>query len=162
MIFKAFLISLVPGPFLLLFNLLFFHLSATEMSGLIFWYYLISMLGLLVFPVTKESFKNLSDGGYGLTKILSLLGLFYVNWVGTNLKIMTFSGPSLSMTLLLLLLGTNFFMKRENDLSDLMSHYWPHILRVEFLFLVFSSLYLCLSSLHPGLCWGEKPIDFTL
>ncbi|MCF8060510.1 MAG: DUF2298 domain-containing protein, partial [Bacteriovoracaceae bacterium] len=38
----------------------------------------------------------------------------------------------------------------------------PHILRVEFLFLFFFCLYLCLYSLHPELFWGEKPMDFTL
>lgn len=162
MILKAFLTSLIPWPFLLILNFLFFHLNAAEFSGLIFWYYLITVLGLLVFPVTKECFKNLKDGGYGLTKTLSLLGLFYVNWLGTSVNVMTFSGPSLSITLLLLLLGTNFLMKKENDLPDLMAQYSNHILKVEFLFLFFFCLYLCLYSLHPELYWGEKPMDFTI
>lgn len=162
MILRALLISLLPWPFLLLFNLFFFHLNALELSGLIFWYYLISLLGLLLFPVTRKGFKGLGDGGYGLTKILSLLLLYYLNWFGTNLGIFSFSSPSLSFSLLLLMMVPHFVVKKDNDLVDLIAEYSSHIIKVELIFFALFSLYLCVYALHPELFWGEKPMDFTI
>lgn len=162
MILRAFFLSLVPWPFLLLFNLLFFKLNAIEFSGVVFWYYLVSMLGILFFPVTKEAFSGLKDGGYGLSRLLALIVLFYINWLGTNLNILTLSGPSLSFCLLVMMLGIHLIVKKENDLVDLMHFYGRHMIKVEFAFLFLFCLYLILYSLHPELYWGEKPMDFSI
>lgn len=162
MIIKAFFFSLLPWPFLLLFNLLFFNLDAIEFSGIVLWYYLISMLGLLFFPITKEAFSGLKDGGYGLSKLLSLMVLIFINWIGANLKIFTLSGPSLSLCLMFIMFGVHLIVKKENDLVDLMHTFGVHMVKVEVLFLFFFCLYLCLYSLHPELYWGEKPMDFSI
>ncbi len=159
---KAFLAFLLPWPTLLLLNLFFFHLSALELSGLVFWYFLISLLGLLIFPLVKQGFKGLADGGYGLSKLLSLLLLYYVNWMGTNIGVLNFSNAALSFSLLLLMIVPHFILKKENDLVDLMNGFSTHIIKVEMIFFILFTLYLCLYSLHPELFWGEKPMDFTI
>jgi uncharacterized membrane protein len=120
------------------------------------------MLCLLFFPITKDAFSELKDGGYGLSKLLSLLILFYINWVGSHLSIMSLSGPSLSFCLLLMMVGIHLIVKKENDLVDLMHAYGRQMVKVEFAFLFLFSLYLCLYSLHPELYWGEKPMDFSI
>lgn len=162
MFVRAMLLANIPWIFLALCNLIFFKLSAHDLMGSIFWYYFQCFIGILVFPVTSSFYPSLADRGYGIAKILGLLAIFYLNWLGTNIGIMTFSGASLSLCLMIILFLTHFVSKKENDLYQLMEKYSSHIIKVEGIGLIVFFLFLVILSLHPELHWGEKPMDLNL
>ncbi|MCR9203115.1 MAG: DUF2298 domain-containing protein [Halobacteriovoraceae bacterium] len=93
---------------------------------------------------------------------MAILFLFYLNWIFSSIGIMKFSSPSLSFTLLLVVLGLNLLINKKRELIDILQEYSGHILRAELLFLVFFIFFLSIHSLHPEIYWGEKPMDFTL
>ncbi|CAM9898053.1 unnamed protein product, partial [Chrysoparadoxa australica] len=159
---KVFIIFNIPWFILLLLNFFLFNLNINEFSTLNFWYYFLVILGVLFYPVTESVFPKLRDGGYGVTKIISILFLFYLNWMFTSLGVMKFSAPALSFTLMILILALNLVLKKQNDLLTLLNQHSGHILRVEILFLFFFVFFLGIYSLHPEIYWGEKPMDFTL
>jgi hypothetical protein len=51
------------------------------MLSLILWYLLITLLGLLAFPLTYKLLPGLADRGYTLARTLGLLIWSYVFWI---------------------------------------------------------------------------------
>ena len=57
------------------------------MVDFILWYLLITLLGLLTFPLAYRLFGNLADSGYFLSRPLGLLFWGYIFWMLTTLQL---------------------------------------------------------------------------
>ncbi len=152
----------LPWILLSILNYFFFHCDYQDFIRLLMWYYQFSLLGVLMFPTISTLMPKLPDRGYAISKIISILALFYINWMGTSIGILTFSGPSLSFCLLLLLVLSHLIPHQEADLFELMREKSSYIWKAEFIYLLVFSILLVIQSLHPEIYWGEKPMDYTL
>lgn len=159
---KFLLLLSLPCIVLTILNPFFFHASKIELISLIMWFYQYSMIGILLFPTVATIFPKLPDKGYSLSKLFSIILLFYINWIFTSLGLMEFSAPSLSFSLLLLMILSHIIPHKDEDLFALIYEKKKFIFKAEFLYLLVFSSFLVIQSQHPDIYWGEKPMDYTL
>jgi uncharacterized membrane protein len=157
---RGLLISNIPWPILLLLNKFFFQLDGSEATALILWYYFLFLLGMLFFPVVASLFPKAIDRGYSLSKGISLLFLFWINWIGTSVGIFQFNESGLFLSLFILLLFTH--LKSNADLFDLLEENFKKILTIEISFFILFIFFLIVNSFHPEIYFGEKAMDFNL
>ncbi len=152
----------LPWILLSILNHFFLHTEHQDFIRLLMWYYQFTLLGVLMFPTISTLLPKLPDKGYAISRITSLLVLFFINWLGTSIGLMTFTAPALSFCLLLLIILSHLIPHQEEDLFELMREHSSYIWKAEFLYLFIFSLLLVIQSLHPEIYWGEKPMDYTL
>jgi uncharacterized membrane protein len=162
MIWKVFLSINIPWIVLYLLNYFLFGLWHDEIVSVVLWYYFLFMLGLLFYPTVAAIFPRLNDKGYGVAKTLSVLFLFFINWVLTYIGITSFDNPGLFIALLLVLFHTHTKPSRENDLFELIEAKSTHIIIVELIFFLLFIGFLVVGSFSPEIYWGEKPMDFSI
>src|SRR5271169_1845714 len=63
------------------------------------WWFLLFVLGLVVFPITFVLLKHLPDKGYAFSKVLALLLLGYFSWL---LGYVSFSGGTILLAFILI------------------------------------------------------------
>ena len=68
----------------------------------IVWLILLEVLGLLAFPFTFSAMRGLSDRGYGVAKVLGILLLAVLSWIGPALKILPYQRWEIGLALLLI------------------------------------------------------------
>ena len=74
------------------------------MISFLAWYLLVSLVGLLTFPVVYRLLPGLPDRGYAFSKILGLLLWFYVYWLLASLRILRNDPGGLVFALALLVM----------------------------------------------------------
>ncbi len=162
MIGKAFLFLSFPGLVLVSLGHFFYHLSVSEIASLTLWYYFYGFLGVLFYPVLANLFPLTKDRGYGLSRLLSTLFLFWLNWILVSLRIVYFDTLGLFLCLLLVVLFAHFKFFHRHYFWDLLKRNMPSIFLVETLFFFSFLFFLIINSYHPEIYWGEKPMDFSL
>ena len=128
-------------------------------------YLFISMLGLLVYPLSRIALPGLADKGYALTRMLGILLLGYLTWLAGSIGI-----PYQRLTILLILafialIGIVLFILNRDAIRRELKANWKYILLVEALALLAFVLFLYIRAQNPDL-WhpykgGEKPMDFS-
>ncbi|UCD98044.1 MAG: hypothetical protein JSV42_13945, partial [Chloroflexota bacterium] len=88
------------------------------MSTFILWYLLISLIGLVSFPLTYRLFPALADRGYSLSKILGLLVWGYVFWLFASLGIIQNNIGGLVLGLAVLI-GLSYWAVHTVQVSNL-------------------------------------------
>ena len=162
MTLNAVLLFNIPWIFLSIINFGLFKVNATESTAIILWYYFLFLLGLLFFPVTAGLFPKQYDRGYGVSRLLSTLFLFFINWFLTSLGILRFDNPGLFLCMLFVLFVTHWKSFKDNDLFELMKKKQKEIFSVELVFFFTFCAFLIINSFHAEIYWGEKPMDFNL
>ncbi len=152
----------LPWLVLGILNIFFLHTDHQEFISMLMWYYQFSLLGLLVFPMVATMLPKLPDKGYAISRIISLLILFFINWILTSLGILEFTSPSLSFCLVITMFISHIMPHHEEDLFALAREKAHYIWKAEFLYLLVFSVLLFIQSRHPEIFWGEKPMDYTL
>ena len=159
---KFLLLANLPWILLSFLNYFFFHSEQHQLISILMWYYQWVFIGILMFPMVSTLLPRLPDKGYALSKIISIILLFYLNWILTNIGILSFSGPSLSFCLITLLALSHIIPHKEADLFKLLKDKFRYIWKAELIYLFVFSLLLVIQSRHPDIFWGEKPMDYTL
>src|SRR3989338_6412392 len=72
----------------------------SDLPTLLFWYGILTSLGLIAFPATRGLFRSFPDRGYAMAKVLGFLVPAYVVWLLASLHIAPFT-----MTTILIVLG---------------------------------------------------------
>ena len=103
-----------------LLNILFLHTNFQEFSAMLMWYYQFSILGILMFPTVSTLLPKLPDKGYAISRIVSILVLFYLNWILTSIGLLKFNSPSLSFCLVITMFLSHMVPHQEEDLFALM------------------------------------------
>lgn len=129
-----------------------------EAIGIIQWYALVTLLGVLWTPQFSRLFPSLPDKGYGLAKIFAPLFLVYVPWLINFIYPPIFTYNGLSFFLSLNIAGLLYLAnKRERPKIPI-----QRILFSEGLFLFFFAFLFFQFGFHPEFFGGEKPMDINL
>lgn len=132
----------------------------------IVWLILLEVLGLLAFPLTFSAMRGLADRGYGVAKVLGILLLAVLSWIGPALKILPYQRWEIGLVLLLIAaLSTFFAWRRRAGLRTFLRERGALLLTEEGIFLALFLLFLLVRWGNPDL-WhpargGEKPMDFA-
>ena len=132
------------------------------MSDPLAWLLLVSLMGVLGFPLSFLLFAQLPDRGYAFSKPLAMVLAAYVLWIlgltGSVLNVpQTVAGILLAGTALFAWL----YYRRWPELEAFLKAQWRYILIVEGLFLATFLSWLFIVSEVPGINHTEKPMDFA-
>lgn len=133
--------------------------------GAVVWYFLITLLGWITYPILRIATKTLADRGYGISKIIGLVILSYFSWLLGSTGV-AFSQLNILFVLLgiTIISGVLFALQlREikSDIKDLKKLFVGVELLSLTLFLVFLGIRLGNPDLWHPYKGGEKPMDFS-
>lgn len=124
-------------------------------------YLLTLILTLAGFPFCLYFFKKKRDLGIPFARIISLILVTYLAWIGGSFKIIPFTQISLFIILLIFVLFSIYLISRKRFLKN----YLLLFLQEELVFLIFFITLIVIRYGNPDL-WhpvmgGEKPMDFA-
>ena len=130
------------------------------------WILAFQIISLAGFPLATRLFRSLSDRGYLLGKILSLLLVAYVAWMLAALQLVAFSRTSVMLSIFALAvvsISVGYGTRRE--LLGAIRDKWRWFLTMEMAFLALFLAFVALRAANPDL-WhqyrgGEKPMDVS-
>lgn len=132
----------------------------------LFWWLALSLLGLLVYPLTFLILRGLSDRGYLFAKTLGLLLLAYCCWLLSNWRLVAFSHLSTLLVIgLLASVALLIVLWLRRTLWAFLRERWRLLLFEECLFTLALLLFVVIRSFDPDL-WhpvlgGEKPMELA-
>lgn len=133
--------------------------------AVVFWYLVVGLLGLVVFPLVHLAFPGLKDRGYAFSRLTGILLFALLSWWTGSSGI-----PVTRITLLVVLAtiaGINIVLAilQKHELAAFFRENKKHILIIEGIILLFFLIDLLIRIGNPDL-WhpykgGEKPMDFS-
>lgn len=140
--------------------------NRSQVVAVIVWLLLLAVLGVIAFPFAFATFRRLADRGYGVSKVLGLLLLSWLSWLGPSLKVAPFARGWLAamLGLLVALSGVVAWRQREG-LRRFVRERGALLLTEEAVFLALFGIFLLIRIGNPDL-WhpargGEKPMEFA-
>ncbi len=129
------------------------------------WYFTLTLLGWIVYPIVRQIFIGLSDRGYPLARIFGLLLLSYLVWLFGSYRV-PFSKLTISLlALVIALVSSAIALLNWDEIKREINQRKKEIFWVEILTLGFFLLDLFIRIGNPDLWhpWkgGEKPMDFA-
>jgi YYY domain-containing protein len=130
------------------------------------WLLLIEALGVVAFPIAFVVLRTLSDRGYGVAKVLGVLLLAWLSWLGPSLKLVGYERWEIALVLAALAAAAlAVAWPRRAEIGAFLRTRRALLLTEEVLFLVLFGLFLFIRWGNPDL-WhpargGEKPMDFA-
>ncbi len=134
------------------------------------WYLVTQLISVAALPMTLRYFRNLPDRGYAFARILGILLVSLLLWLGTSYGLLrnTTWGAWLSLFLVVLLSLWIAMRRREEGESDL--HFSPrsifryipsrpYLLTVELLFLLAFAAWTWVRAHDPAINHTEQPMD---
>ena len=119
-----------------------------QVAYVIFWWFILEVIGLISFPLVSRLFGGLPDRGYSISKPVGLLLLTYIVWIISSFHIMPFGGGSLAVSFLLLAVFLLYFGRKNLNIRE-----WPRkqILISEAVFAGFFILFLLITMGSPDI-----------
>ncbi|MEE8384350.1 MAG: DUF2298 domain-containing protein, partial [Dehalococcoidia bacterium] len=132
------------------------------MSDLLAWWVAIQVIGLVSFPIGYLVFNRLPDRGYSFSKVLGLLFVGYLLWMGSVSGLLPNTRGSVILILLVLAGAAVVILgRRRAEITGFVRERWRYILLVEVLFLSAFLVAVWLRSFVPDLIGTEKPYEFA-
>jgi YYY domain-containing protein len=132
------------------------------MTAFISWYFLLTLLGWLTFPLVYRLFPNFADRGYSLARTAGLLIWGYVYWLFTSLGISQndIGGILLALAILIALSAWSV-VNRQLSIVNFLKSNLRLILTTEILFLSAFALLAFVRAANPEILGTEKPMELT-
>ena len=130
------------------------------------WLLVVEGLSLAALPVCWWLFPHLPDRGLAASKVVGLLIVSYLAWLGASLHLVPFGRGSSAIALVLLALGSVLLsLRHRRELVGDLRARRRSLLLTEVVFLVSFGFMLAVRAANPDL-WhphfgGEKPMDFA-
>ncbi|MBV5331443.1 hypothetical protein JZU69_03400, partial [bacterium] len=132
------------------------------MTAFIIWYLLITLLGLLTFPLAFTLFPALADRGYALSRAAGLLIWGYVFWLFASLGIAQNDTGGILLALAVIIGLSGFAsVNRKSEIVNFLKSNLPLILTTEILFLAAFAFLAFVRSANPELVSTEKPMELA-
>jgi YYY domain-containing protein len=126
------------------------------------WWFIVTVCGLVAWPLCFRLFRFLPDRGYSLSKTAGLLAVGYVGWLLGNFGF-TLVNPG-GMVATLLLVGALSLVALRGMADDL-REWWSTtrwaVVAVEVLFVVAFATWAYARALNPNITATEKPMEFA-
>ncbi|MDP6770544.1 MAG: DUF2298 domain-containing protein, partial [Anaerolineales bacterium] len=141
-------------------------LNTNHVFGVVAWWILLLLFGWGMFPVTFLAFGSLSDRGYAISRIVSLLIVAWLTWLFAGLRWFEFNRGTITAVIgLLVSLSVYIVITHYKKITSWLLENRDYILRIELLWLGLFVLDLFIRRANPDL-WhpvygGEKPMDFS-
>ena len=140
--------------------------SWTNDLPIVAWLLVVELAFLVSLPLSMFIFRPLPDRGIILARILGLLGVSYVAWLGVSLGWFDFSRTAVIVGFLIMgSLSALVLLARWREMKGFLEQNWRLLLLVEVLFLTAFLAFVALRSAIPDL-WhphfgGEKPMELA-
>ncbi len=140
--------------------------NRSQVLSVIVWLLVLQLLGLVAFPIAFVILRRLTDRGYGVSKVLALLALAWLSWIGPSLKLAPYARWWILWCLALMaVLSGALAWRHRSALAAFWRRRSALLLTEEVLFLALFGLFLVIRWGNPDL-WhpargGEKPMDFA-
>ncbi len=140
-------------------------LNRSPLASAVAWYLAILLLGMLVFPITRNVLRGLPDMGYGFSRLVGLLLLAYFTFI-----ISSFGGTFSRFTIIgvlvvLVIVSLVLVVKQKESLLAEIRARKKVFLAIEIVFLILFLIDLGIRIGNPDLWhpWkgGEKPMDLS-
>jgi YYY domain-containing protein len=133
------------------------------MISFFLWYLVITIIGLLSFPISYRLLPSLPDRGYSLSRILGLIFWGYVFWMLASLGIIRNTSGGLLLALGVVL-AVSIWTARgitKADFTQWLRKNRITIICVEGLFLIAFSLWSVVRAANPEIVGTEKPMELA-
>jgi len=132
------------------------------MAYLLRWLLVAEAIGLLTLPLTFRVCRGLPDRGYSMAKILGLLLVSYLLWLGGTLGLLPFSAGSAAVAVIILaLISTAIFTRERIAIIAWLRESRRYIISSEIIFLAALLLVAGLRSYKPEIASTEKPFEYA-
>lgn len=144
----------------------YFLSNKSTFLQIIFWFLLVTYLGIVSIPIFYKLFINFPDFGYGYYKFLGLILYGFIIWLLTSNNVIGFLLFEMMILLLLYsLISFVIFFKNRFEIIFYISNAKYKIAMTETVFIITFIGFLVIRFLNPDL-WhpyrgGEKPMDFA-
>ena len=130
------------------------------MTAFFIWYFFVSLLGWLTFPLAYRLFPALPDRGYTLSRTAGLLLWGYVFWLFTSFGFSRndLGGILLALAVIIALTIWSLVSQYSSLVTFLKSNF-PLILTTELLFLIAFAFLALARAANPELASTEKPME---
>lgn len=132
------------------------------MIEFLLWYLLVSLLGLITFPVAFRLLPALADRGYAFSRAFGLLLWGYIFWMLASLGFINNNPGGLLFTLLAVL-GLGLWAGRGSFREPLawLKGNRPIVFTVEVLFLLAFAAWAFVRAANPDIAGTEKPMEMA-
>ncbi|MEW6717082.1 MAG: DUF2298 domain-containing protein [Chloroflexota bacterium] len=135
----------------------------TDIVSFVLWYVLISILGLVAFPILYRLLPALPGRGYAFSRTFGWLLWGYVFWLLTSLGFLTNSSGGLltAFILLLVLSGWAFRSVGWDEIKTWFVRHRIYVFFVEWLFLLAFAGWTIVRAVNPEIFGTEKPMELA-
>ena len=127
------------------------------------WWLALEARGLASFPIAFSFFRFLPDRGYAFAKVLGLLLMSYILWIGAMAHVIPNERWSILLILVAMALtSAAILVRRRDEFVSYVRHAWPIILATEVVFGGVLLAVLFYNSYFPVISEGEEPTDFLM
>ena len=135
------------------------------MPDIIAWLAVLWALSLVAFPLASGvcGLGRLADRGWAVSRVLGLLLLGWLTWIGGAIGVVPNSAGGIAAMLLLLGIAAAWLAYRQRvELADFFRRRWTVVATTELLFLAVFAFWALVISEVPAINHTEKPMDFGI
>ncbi len=126
------------------------------------WWLAAEVIGLITLPLSFRLFQRLPDRGYAFARVLGLVVLIYVLWLGGTAGLLPFSTGSVLLAAGALAVAGVWLYARDREAI----HAWfrargSYVVWCELIFVVAIALVALLRSYQPAIAGTEKPFEYA-
>ncbi|MDE2786555.1 MAG: DUF2298 domain-containing protein [Chloroflexota bacterium] len=135
------------------------------MQDILAWLIALWALSLVGFPIASTvcGLGRLADRGWAVSRVLALLALAWVTWIGGTLGIIPNSPAGIAAVLVIMGVAAAWLAYRQRaELADFFRRRWAVVTTTELTFLVIFAFWALVISEVPAINHTEKPMDFGI
>jgi YYY domain-containing protein len=135
----------------------------SDLLAFLSWYGVITLVGIVSFPIAFRLFPRLSSRGYALIRPLSLLIWGFSFWLLCSLGVLQNDLGGVISGLIILVLISVVLTRTEkwNELWTWVRSNWRFILTAEIVFIVLFAFWTIIRAANPDAAYTEKPMELA-
>ncbi len=138
-------------------------LASSSLSAAAIWFLALFLVGIAALPLAYVLFPYLDDRGAGFAKVLGLALSTFLSDFLVRYRLLHQGGLVVWVSLCLVATASALcFSSRRREMAEFWRQRRRALLAGEAVFTLGFVLFLGLRSFNPEICWGEKPMDFSI
>jgi len=132
------------------------------MLAVLFWWLVVTIIGVVATPITLRLLRNLPDRGYAFAKPVGLLMTGYLFWLAVSLGFLRNSAVAILFVMGLVGLASFYLLRRgEVDIRAFWRGHRATIITTEVIFFISLGLFSLFRAYNPEITATEKPMEFA-